>query len=267
MMYSKYSCPIKTWRRFAKEVRSEGCNLLTRLDDFPNSVLVTGCQRSGTTAIARTITQSDGMVNYWFGRDDELDAALVLSGRVQHSSEGRHCFQTTYLNECYPEYFNHSNYYRVIWVLRNPFSVVHSFLHNWGRFAFNELFRDCGSNLLEGENRKRYDLYGRWGLTRLTRACLSFNGKVSQLFELRQRLGNNQLMVIEYDSLVKEKANVLPQVYSFIDLPYRGEYADSIHSRSVSKALQLSRKEQQVIERICMPIYKTALSLTSVAEQ
>ena len=80
-------CRIKTWRRFAREVRPKGCRLLSRLERFPKSVLVTGCQRSGTTMLSRIITQSEGMTNYWFGKDDELDAALILSGEVEYDPE------------------------------------------------------------------------------------------------------------------------------------------------------------------------------------
>ena len=36
---------------------------------------------------------------------------------------GRFCFQTTYLNNHVFEYFEH-DHYQLIWVLRNPFSVV-----------------------------------------------------------------------------------------------------------------------------------------------
>ena len=43
--------------KYNKEVRSRGYNLINRLDDFPNSVFVTGCQRSGTTMLSRIITQ------------------------------------------------------------------------------------------------------------------------------------------------------------------------------------------------------------------
>jgi len=100
---------IITWKKFAPEVRPGGCNLLARLDEFPNSILVSGCQRSGTTMLLRLITQSEGMVNYWFGRDDELDAALILSGFEPHTPHGRYSFQTTYLNECAHEYYDHVN--------------------------------------------------------------------------------------------------------------------------------------------------------------
>lgn len=142
---------ITSWKGFARRVRSQGCQLLAHLDEFPNSVLVMACQRSGTTALARVITTSEGMTNYWFGRDDELDAALMLSGQIRYFSTRRHCFQTTYINECYREYLEHTNGHKLIWVIRNPFSVIYSMLHNWGRFAFNELFRACGAM---GWNRK-----------------------------------------------------------------------------------------------------------------
>ena len=120
---------ICSWRQFDRHVRPGGCSLLRRLDDFPNAILVAGCQRSGTTILSRVLTQSEGMVEYSFGKDDELDAALILSGRVEHEPAGRYCFQTTYLNNCVQEYFAHSEY-KLVWALRNPFSVVYSMLHN-----------------------------------------------------------------------------------------------------------------------------------------
>jgi len=67
--------PIKSWNDFTRRVRPKGCVLLGRLDEFPRPILVTGCQRSGTTMLSRIITQSEGMTDYWFGKDDESDAA------------------------------------------------------------------------------------------------------------------------------------------------------------------------------------------------
>jgi Holliday junction resolvasome RuvABC ATP-dependent DNA helicase subunit len=40
------------------------------------------------------------MVDFSSGEDDELDAALILAGFVEHTPRGRYCFQTTYLNIC-----------------------------------------------------------------------------------------------------------------------------------------------------------------------
>ena len=251
-------CRITNWRKFASEVRSGGCNLLSRLDEFPNSILVTGCQRSGTTILSRIITQSEGMVNYWFGWDDELDAALILSGYIDHELQGRYCFQTTYLNECYDEYFEHTNGHKIIWILRNPFSVVYSLLHHWRRFALNELFCGCGSQLLQEKEKRRYDLFGAWSVSKLLRACLAYNGKVSHVFELKERMGKDNILVLDYDDLVKDKKNLLPLIYRFIDLSYMEEYVDMIHSSSLNKARRLSKRECTSIKKLCMPVYEKA---------
>ena len=254
---------ITTWKKFARKVRSGGCNLLARLDEFPNSILVSGCQRSGTTMLSRLITQSEGMVNYWFGRDDELDAALILSGFVPHTPRGRYCFQTTYLNECVCEYYDHMKGHNIIWVLRNPFSVIHSMLHNWRNFALNELFEACGVHLLNEKEKRFYKWFGVWGISRLKQACLSYNGKVSQLFDLTRRLKRDAIIIVDYDSLVSKKNDILPLIYRFVDLTYKSKYAEMIHSESLRKSNLLSKREYAFIERMCMPIYNEAKKLVN----
>jgi hypothetical protein len=42
-----------TWPKFARSVRSKQDKLLSRLEEFPDSILIAGCQRSGTTMLAR----------------------------------------------------------------------------------------------------------------------------------------------------------------------------------------------------------------------
>lgn len=256
------TCHINTWRKFAREVRSNGCNLLKRLDAFPNSILVTGCQRSGTTILARTITQSEGMTNYWFGNDDELDAALILSGYVEHKPLGRYCFQTTYLNECYKEYFDHSGDYKIIWVLRNPFSVVYSMLCNWKRFALNELFRACGLTFLSKNEKNLYQKYGLVTINPLRRACLAYNGKVSQLFEIVNHFDKQRLLVINYDDLVYGKEKKIKKIYEFIDLSFDEKYCQTINSSSLSKADRFSKIQLSTIETNCKSIYEKALQFT-----
>jgi hypothetical protein len=116
-----------------------GQRLLAKLDDYPDAILVAGCQRSGTTALARLLKRADGMIDHAFGHDDELDGALLLAGHATRGTEGRHCFQTTYLNDRFREYFEHRAF-RLIWMLREPRSVVYSMLNNWKRGALNRLF-------------------------------------------------------------------------------------------------------------------------------
>lgn len=253
------------WMQFGKTIRNRGCCLLKRLDDFEDSVLVTGCQRSGTTLLSRIITNSEGMANYWFGRDDELDAALILSGSVAHNPKGRYCFQTTYLNQCYHEYYDKSGGHKIIWVLRNPYSVILSMMHNWRSYGLNELFDSCGAMLLSEREKKIYSRYGRLGINKLKRACLAYNGKVSQVFQLKEKLAPDTIKIIEYDDLINNHDVILPLIYHYIDLPYKPTYANSINSKSISKANNQSNRTRAIIGEMCMPVYKKASSMKDIS--
>lgn len=252
---------ITTWQQFDRAIRSKGCQLLKRLDDFPNSILVTGCQRSGTTMLARIITQCNGMTNYWFGPDDELDAALILSGYVDHRPQGRYCFQTTYINECYPEFYEHDNEHKILWVLRNPFSVTYSMLYNWNPTVLDGVLESVGASQLIGIDAWLYKLFGEGGISRLRRACYTYNWRQSHLFELKQHLNPDRLMVVDYDDLVTRKEIILPAVYEFIDLEYREEYANKIHAKSLSKQKGLTKRDVSIVNSLCGPVYQNAKTL------
>ena len=253
---------IKTWKQFARKVRASSPDLLLKLSDFNNCVLVTGCQRSGTTALTRVITSSEEMINYWFGKDDELDAALILSGVVDHKPKGRYCFQTTYLNERYTDYYKHINdQFKIIWVIRNPFSVVYSMLHNWGKFAFNELFDSCGYHLLSDIEKKKYKKFGRFSVSRIHRACLSYTGKCLQIIEIKNSLNKENILIVDYDHLIEEKDIVLKKIYQFVELPYSEGYGDMLHSQSLDKAQKFTVEEIDKIEKQCGSIYRQIKSL------
>lgn len=268
-MTSAREYDITHWSAFGEQIRNNGRTLLYRLDDFPRAILITGCQRSGTTMLSRIITESEGMVNYWFGHDEELAAALILAGAVAHQPqpEGRYCFQTTYLNERYEEYFAYNGRHKIIWVLRNPYSVVYSMCYNWKRYALDELFLACGLEQLTGLSYWRYRLLGLPGISPIDRACFAYAGKVAQLFVLQEKLDDETLLVIDYDDLVQDKADHLPRIYDFIQLPYRPTYADKIHSKSLTKARQLDAAEARRVEQICMPIYKRAQTVATQPPQ
>ena len=254
---------INTWQKFSRNVRANQEELLSHLDNFKDSVLITGCQRSGGTMLSRVITQSIGMDNYWFGKDDELDAAVILSGQVEYSSNNRHCFQTTYLNERYREYYDHPGH-RIIWSLRNPYSVVYSMAYNWKNFALNELFISCGLPYMNAKDRVNFQRFFVYGVPPIRRAAYAFCGKVSQVFELSEKLGHDSIAILEYDNLVKNKSSVLPEVYEFINLPYNIAYADPISQRSIHKMDKLTDKEKQIIDSICSPVYERALKLVTI---
>jgi len=203
------------------------------------------------------------MVNYYFSNRDELDAAQILCGSVEYKPNGRHCFQTTYLNDSYHEYFEHKGEYKLLWILRNPQSVVYSLLNNWRRFALTNLFEACGEKYLGSLQRNLYRIVGPIAVNRLQRACLAYNGKVSQTFELYEKLGKDQLLILDYDQIIASKEIFIPAIYKFINLNYRAEYSKSIHSSSRNKANKLSRYQARIIHDLCDPVYTKARSLIS----
>jgi hypothetical protein len=256
-----------TWDEFRDITQRPGVRLLRQLSNFPNAVLVSGCQRSGTTMLSQILLESSGIVDYRTGRDSELNGALILSGIADHQPQprGRYCFQTTYLNDHYKEYFEHPANFKIIWVLRNPASVVHSMLHNWRSAALDRLFEDCGADTLVGVDRWHHKLRGAQALDRLRRACWAYNGKTSQLFQLHHRLGPSIVMTVDYDDLVTRKATLLPRIYNFLGLSFRTEYLDKIKSGSLNKRSAFNPSQVRIIEMLCEKVYEQAIALRTLA--
>ncbi len=251
---NKSSSKITNWRQFSKRIRNSEKNLLEKLPNFPNSILVTGCQRSGTTIMARIFTQSNGMVNYWSGLDDELDAALILSGVEQSPHQGKYCFQTTYLNECYQEYINTPNSVKIVWVLRNPVDVVNSMLNHWRSTALWELYTHCGNS---NKNEKKISPLS-FPFKRLEIACASYYGKLSQLLELSSVLPSDKLLVVNYEDLLINNRSILPDVFKFASLEYDSSYALKLHKTNNVFVCDRLRFE---IEKYCETIYGNAKKL------
>jgi hypothetical protein len=254
--------PIRSWAAFHDVVKRPGEPLLARLDDYGDCLLVAGCQRSGTTALARLFKRAEGIVDHTFGHDDELDGALLLAGHATRALDGRHCFQTTYLNDRYAEYFAHGDF-RLIWMLREPHSVVYSMLHNWKRGALTRLYDACGARMLE-QAPEPPTLRTLWlGPSRLAKACASYVGKTAQTFALRDCLAG-RLAIVDYDELVAHKRTLLPQICEFAGIRYSEKLADALHDRSVRNGARLRDKDADYVGRACISIYERARSLRTI---
>ena len=216
--------------------------------------------------LSRVLTRSDGLSKYWFSPDDELDAALLLAGHVEHRVSGRYCFQTTYVNACYHEYYNRPATFKMVWMLRTPFSVIHSMLYNWRTTALDTLFLQCGTSILTGFDKWCYRLFGMQSISRLRRACWAYTAKTSQIFKLKRRLRPDQLMVVDYDELVTNKHTMLPAIYDFVNVPFDPKYADQLHANSVDKTNQLSPSERDTIDQMCEHVYQKARTLLAASE-
>ena len=251
---NKPSSKITNWQQFAKVIRSSEKKLLQKLPNFSDAILVTGCQRSGTTIMARIFTQSKGMVNYWSGFDDELDAALILSGVEPSLHQGRYCFQTTYLNECYQEYVNVPESVKIVWVLRNPVDVINSMLNHWRSSALWELYTHCG---YLSKDKKITFLF--FPFKRLEIACSAYCGKLSQLLELASVLPSDKLLVVNYEDLLENGHSVLPDVFKFANLEYAPSYAVKLRKTNNVSVDDILRVE---IEEYCGTIYEKAKKLS-----
>ena len=266
----KISLGIKAWKQFAKKVRANQTKLLSGISGMDSLIFVTGCQRSGTTVLANVLMQSPEVADYRAGMDSELEGALILCGqRSFHMGGKRGCFQTTYLNERYREYFEAQGRFRLLFVLRNPYSVVYSMVYNWKsrlairNFALNELFCSCGKNGLSESELIRFRIFGAIGFSALHKACLSYVHKTSQVFELQERLGDD-IMIVEYDDVIIRKEAVFLEIFSFFGLEYSPEYSSLIHSRSINKSIKLSKRENSLIQDTCWTTYENARALKNV---
>jgi len=253
----------RSWRRFHHGPRSEDKPLFRNLSRYGDCVLVAGCQRSGTTILTRIIAGSRGFQRLRLTHDDELDAALILAGHVDVPHDRRYCFQTTYLNERYSEYGMMGPGQRLVWVLRNPYSVVYSMVHNWKRFALNELYETCGVLRAETKRQHRTSMPWPFGPSRVEKACLSYSAKSSQILSIRELLRPEQLLVVDYDEMVQSSDAWLPQIFAFIGEPYEPAYSSSVHAGSVRKADKVSGRVRKLIEEQCSPTYRRCFTLVS----
>jgi hypothetical protein len=250
---------VLSWADFDELIATPGRPLLARLDDFEDCLLVAGCAGTGTTAIARLLKRTDGIVDHGFGHDDELDGALLLAGQVERFEDGRHCFQTTYLEERFREYFEHDDF-RLIWILREPWSVVGAMQNSWKRSALDRLL-PAGGGRPYPENLPRA-LPGT--ASRLDRACAAYTECVRRTLEIAARLGR-RAAIVDYDDLAAHRARLLPDLCAFAGTPFDRRLLSHLHGKSVHKGhAGLAAWEAARIAELAMPAYRLARTLCTI---
>ena len=251
---------VRNWQQFDRSFRSSDARLLSELSQFPDAILVAGCQRSGTTVVTRILREAIDMPDLRFTKDDELDAALILNGAIEFDTSARCCFQTTYVNDHAPEYFEHDNY-KLIWIIRRPEAVVRSMLFHWRRGALNRLFRACGRHALDEKGTRRFNRFGTHGFRRAEMACLSYNVKTAQVHEMAAQLGPERLYILDYDDLIDRSDILLPDIFSFASVPYDDQFLRRLRKRSQPNREQLNESTRKRIRESCEPEYRQAVNL------
>ena len=218
--------------------------LLGQLDDFSDALLIAGCDWSATTAITRLFKRLPCFVDASWGHDDELDGALLLAGLRNRRSEGRHCFQTTYVRDGYHEYFEHYDY-RLVWIVREP------------RAAVRSLLCDRQKTL---PRRTELGLPGKsdagHAASRLERACAAYVSSIVQTLELKAHLGQ-RMAVVDYDELAADRERLLPALCQFASVGCEPRLLRHLHGKSVRKGA-LASWEAGIVDQLALPGYRRA---------
>jgi len=171
--------------------------------------------------------------------------------------------QTTYLNDHYREYFNHNNF-QLVWIVRNPHAVINSMLHNWSRGALRRLFKACGYQQLDEDQRGRYVRLAHWTFSRLEMACYSYIEKSRQAAEIKHHLSDHQIRFLDYDQLIAEPERSVEDLCEFFEISYSGRVAQSLTRNGSGRATNRLSKDQKIlIDKLCSQSWLQNLELAT----
>ena len=224
---------------------------LTELDEYPEALLIAGCDWSATTAITRMFKRLPCFADSSWGHDDELDGALLLAGLSQRRMAGRPCFQTSYLRDRYREYFTHGDF-KLVWIVREPRAAVRSLLASRERAlpARNALG-------LSGKSE------GGQGASRLEKACAAYVASIRQTTELKERLGD-RVAVVDYDELAANRNRLLPALCRFAEVGCDAHVLRHLHGKSVRKG-SLPSFEATIVDQLALPAYRRDRSAATLS--
>ena len=233
---------ITSWSAFYAAMGDQP--LLGELDDFSDPLLIAGCDWAATTAITRLFKRLPCFADASWSHDDELDGALLLAGLRHRRSDGRHCFQTSYLGESYREYFQHAGY-RLIWLVREPRAAVCSLLYSRQKTLPRRTALGLSSKSEAGH-----------AASRLERACAAYLSSIRQMLDLKARLGE-RMVVVDYDELAADRTRLLPELCEFASVGCEAQLLRHLHGKSVRKGV-LASWEASIIDELALPGYRHA---------
>jgi len=224
---------------------------LAQLDDYPDSLLIAGCDWAATTAITRLFKRLPCFVDSSWGHDDELDGALLLAGQREPHASGRHCFQTTYVRERYREYFAHEHY-KLIWIIREPRAAVCSLLASRERTLPQRTSLGLTARSAAGQC-----------TSRLEKACAAYVASIRQTIELKERLGN-RVAIVDYDELAADRNRLLPPLCRFAAVGCDAHILRHLHGKSVRKG-SLASFEAAIVDGLAQPAYRRARAAATLS--
>jgi hypothetical protein len=226
-------------------------SFLASLDEYPDALLIAGCDWAATTAVTRLFKRLPCFVDSSWGHDDELDGALLLAGVRPRCAEGRHCFQTSYVRERYREYFEHEDF-KLVWVVREPRAAVRSLLTSRDRTLPARTALGLAGKSSGGQ-----------GTSRLEKACAAYVASVRQTLELKERLGD-RVAIVDYDELAADRNRLLPALCRFAAVHCDAGVLRHLHGKSVRKGA-LASWEGAIVDQLALPAYRRARSAATLS--
>jgi hypothetical protein len=240
---------ISSWADFYADLADEP--FLAKLDDYPDALLIAGCDWSAATAVTRLFKRLPCFADSSWGHDDELDGALLLAGQRARAPGGRHCFQTTYVRERYTEYFDHQRF-KLVWIVREPRAAVRSLLESRDRALPQRTALGLSGKSPLGQ-----------GASRLEKACAAYLASIRQTLELKERLGE-RVAVVDYDELAADRSRLLPALCRFAAVGCDAYVLRHLHGKSVRKGV-LASWEAAIVDQLAMPAYRRARSAATLS--
>ena len=225
--------------------------LLAKLDDYPKALLIAGCDWYATTAITRLFKRLPCFADTSWGHDDELDGALLLGGQRELQTNGRYCFQTSYVRERYREYFTHDDF-KLVWIIRQPRAAVCSLLANRERALPQRTVLGLTAKSPAGQ-----------AISRLEKACAAYLASIRQTSELKERLGA-RVAIVDYDELAADRNRLLPPLCRFASVGCDAHVLRHLHGKSVRKG-SLASFEAAIVDELALPAYRRARSAATLS--
>ena len=215
--------------------------LLARLDDYPDALLIAGCDWSAMTAITRLFKRLPCFADSSSGHDDELDGALLLSGLRGPQAAGRHCFQTTYVGERFASISRTS--------ISGSCGSSASRAPPFARCSATE------GRLYRGAPPGDWPASRGQGASRLEKACAAYLASIRQTLELKERLGE-RVAVVDYDELAAEPPGCCLR-YAGSRRSVDNQLLRHLHGKSVRKGV-LASWEATIVDQLALPAYRRA---------
>jgi hypothetical protein len=125
----------------------------------------------------------------------------------------------------------------------------------------NDTYKGCGKEYYNNYVNKKSKKELFFGPSLIKKACYSYIGKQSQLFELHKYLSDDRLLVINYESITTNPQNSIPILFDFLDLEYKDEYIEKINRVTTNT---ISNKNSSIIDNLCIDVYEKAKKLAII---